>query len=453
MLRMSPVSTPRRPVVLAVVALIILLPSWASGQNNNNTTQRAVGGVSIDASGLLSNASLDTAGQLRELRLKGLQKISGDLNQPAGLRKVSLRGLEAAIVDHLEKRQPLSDAMKYLAGLQQIQYVLVYPEQRDLVLVGPGEGWTIDSHGIVVGVASGRPVLLLDDLLVALRTARQAAQGGITCSIDPTKDGLTRLNALQSGIRRGADPQGLAANIENAMGEQTITIQGVPGTTHFARVLVAADYRMKRLAMGFDRSPLRGLPNFLQMVPGGKVSMIFPRWWLAPNYAGVVRSPDGLAWELRGAAVKAMTEEEYVSAAGERERSGKANPLAQKWADNMTAHYNELSVVEPIFGQLRNCMDLAIVSALIVKENLADKAGYSMPLLLDASRVETDQFAAPKQVATQVSMLKKGNTWIMSASGGVQIDSWGAVQRVEQSDAPATVRAKTAHTADNWWWN
>jgi hypothetical protein len=244
-----------------------------------------------------------------------------------------------------------------------------------------------------------------------------------------------------------------ATGLEQALGPQKISIEGVPPSTHFARVLVAADYRMKRLAMNFEPAPIHGLPSFLQMMPSNKRAVIFPRWWLAPNYQGLVRSPDGLAWELRGAAVKALTEEEFVGSGGQRERSGKALPLAQKWADNMTTHYDELTLAEPIFGQLRNCMDLAIVAALIAKENLGEKAGYSMPLLMDSSRVETDQFAPPKQVDTQVSLLKKGNAWLMSASGGVQIDSWGALKHSQQGDAPAAVRAKTAPTAGQWWWN
>jgi len=64
---------------------------------------------------------------------------------------------------------------------------------------------------------------------------------------------------------------------------------------------------------------------------------------------------------LRGAAVKAMTEEDYLTASGAREHTGKANPAAQHWADLMTAKYDELSVADPIFGQLRNCMELAVV--------------------------------------------------------------------------------------------
>ena len=66
--------------------------------------------------------------------------------------------------------------------------------------------------------------------------------------------------------------------------------------------------------------------------------------------------------------------------------------MAQKWADLMTEKYAELAVAEPIFGQLQNCMELAVVGALVVKERLTEKAGYSMPGLLDASGVKTAEF-------------------------------------------------------------
>ena len=46
-----------------------------------------------------------------------------------------------------QERQGLPDAIKYLAGLQHIRYVFVYPEQKDIVLVGPGEGWKVDAQG------------------------------------------------------------------------------------------------------------------------------------------------------------------------------------------------------------------------------------------------------------------------------------------------------------------
>jgi hypothetical protein len=181
---------------------------------------------------------------------------------------------------------------------------------------------------------------------------------------------------------------------------------------------------------------------------------MLPRWWLEPTFGAVLRDADGLAWELRGGSVKCMTEEDFQTAAGNVQHTGKANPMAQRWADKMTENYDELAVKEPVFGQLRNCMELAIVGALVAKERLPQKASCPLPLLLQSGALKTDEYPAPKQVDSKVSMLKKGNNWIISASGGVSIYPWNIVHKAEKSDAPSAARAKLVRgDSTKWCWN
>jgi hypothetical protein len=415
--------------------------------------QPPVGGIAVDADGVLSKATVDAEGKAAQARAEGFAKVPAELNQAAGLRKVSLRRVEAVAEGCIKDGKPLPDEIKLLGGLQRIEYVLVYPEQRDIVLAGPGEGWKLDKRGNVVGVTTGRPVMLLDDLVVALRTARQAAQGGITCSIDPTAEGRARLQAYVSTLRTMGDLQTIKANIEQSLGPERITFTNVPTTSHFARVLLAADYQMKRLAMEFEPAPIRGLPGYLHMIPAGSKGMsnLMQRWWLEPQYEGVFRDARGLAWELRGGSVKCMTEEDFLTSANVREHTGKASAMAQKWANNMTAKYDELAVAEPIFGDLRNCMELAVVGALLVKENLPGKAGYSMPLLMSSSALATGEYPAPKQVDSKASFIRKGGNWVFSVSGGVAIQSWAIAAGSQESDAPAAVRSKAVPAADGNW--
>jgi len=443
---------------VAILIAVALCAAWcpAIHAQVGIATTRAVGGISVDPSGLLENALLDEIGKLQQSRAKALQAIPGELNQATESRKVSLRRLEAKIQQCLRGGQKLPDDITYLAGLQQIHHVFVYPEQNDIVLAGPGEGWKVDGRGNIVGVTSGRAVMLLDDLLVALRTARAAAQGGISCSIDPTPEGLVRLREHTRRLRTIGDPRVTAAGIEQVLGPQMISVSGVPDNSHFARVMVAADYRMKRLAMNFEPAPVRNLPSFLQMLKAGGRGMrnMLPRWWLAPAYEPLLRDAQGLAWQFQGGSVKAMTEEDVLAADGSREHTGRSSSSARRWAETMTMRYDELAVADPVFGQLRNCMELAIVAALLVKENLLQKADLQMPVLMDSGRVAVGEFAVPKQVNSQASLMKKGRNWFITASGGVQVNSWEIADRVQQSNTPATARAKAApagHT--NWWWN
>jgi hypothetical protein len=429
-------------VFASAVACAIVAMSSASSRAQ--VIASAVGGVSIDADGLVKNATVDNTNRLSEMFRRALEQIPGDLNGATQMRKVSLRRLEAAIDECATNNKPLPDAIKYLAGLQHIRYVVVYPEQKDIVLVGPGEGWKVDDRGNVIGVTTGRPVMLLDDLLVALRTAKAAAQGGITCSINPTKEGLARMNQLRIGA--GTDPAVVAEAREKALGMQQISLHGVPETSHFARVLVAADYRMKRISMALDPSPVRGLPSYLQMLKGK--STISPRFWLEPKFDALLCDADGLAFELCGSSVKAMTEEDFITASGSVQHTGKASPAAQRWANIMTEKYPELAVADPIFGELQNCMELAIVGAIVVKDRLPEKAGYDLPALLNTRAVKADVFYAPKQVPTVASV--KGR--LVAVSGGVAINSWAYADKAKTSEKVAAVRTKAAFEKTAVWW-
>lgn len=450
-------------VVAAFGATSMLSSAWAQQPPNNNpnvntnigTFVNIVGGVSVSVDGVLNQLDQTRQAELRAARQQALQQVPGDLNQPADLRMVSLRKLDEAIGEHFKAGKPLPDEIKYLAGLQRVQYVFVYPEENDVVLAGPAEGWEINAAGNVVGNVSGRPVMQLDDLLVALRYADAARNGGMTVSIDPTPEGIQRLNALLANQRTiGSNPQATIAAMEEAMGPQTITIQGVPTNSRFASVMVVADYRMKRLAMNFDKSPVKGLVSYLQMVGNGVKGMQTPRWWLAPRYEPIATDGEGLAWEIRGQGVQAMAEEDHFNAAGQREKRLKANPVAQKWADSMTKHYDELAAKDSVFGDLRNCMDLAVVGALAVKEQLFEKVNLRPTYLLNADALPLTHYMAPKQVDTKASFIKKGSNYTISASGGVALQPWDVTTKSEVSKTIAPVRTAAAKERNgNWWWN
>ena len=425
------------------------LPLWAG---NNQKDFVAVGGVHIDTEGVLRNPTIDDIGLLKRIRIKRLEPVAADIDPWTDMRMVSLKGLEAAVAEQHRKIAPLTDELRYLAGLQRIEYVFVYPELNDIVIAGPAEGWKVGERGDVVGKTTGRPVMLLDDLLVALRTAKAAADGGLSCSIDPTPEGLARLQTFLQGKRPAANDATLNA-LQDSLGMQNITLRGMPPATHFARVLVAADYRMKRFAMAFEDAPVQGMPSYLKMISGAPKNMM-PRWWLTTNYDSLLKDPDGLAWQIRGSGVKAMTEDDILAANGSIQHSGKSSPAAQKWADTMTEKYDELSAIVPIFGELRNVMDMAIVGALIEKEGLCEKAGFEMPLLMNEREFGTDDFEMPRQVPSMASVVKKPSGFLISVSGGVEISSWTAIENVEESAELADVHTKsTRGPMAKWWWN
>jgi hypothetical protein len=437
-------------IVLAVVATCFLAER-AQAQLGLGF-RSSVGGVKVDVDGVLSNPDVSEAKELQAAWQAGLQEIPADLQQPADLRFVSLRRLDTEIARANQDGKPLPDAVRYLAGLQRVRYVLVYPEQHDIVLAGPAEGWRADAVGNVVGANSRRPVLMLEDLMVALRAAETSNTTGISCSIDPTPEGLQRVQQFAAQVANEHNPQVAAREDEEALGLQTITVQGVPETSHFARVLVAADFRMKRLGMNFEPAPVDGLPSYLTMLGHGRgLQSVMPRWWLAPNYEPLRRDKDSMVWEIRGQGVKCMSEQDMMTAGGGRDQhTGKSDPIAQKWAENFTTKFEDLAREDSTFGQLRNVMDLAVVSALMTKEGLSQFAGLQIPQLLGGQSL--DEYPAPRHVASQASLLKKGTGWVISVSGGVQIFPWRVADHSEVTADVAAARPTATSPSTNWWW-
>lgn len=416
----------------------------------------AVGGVYIDAEGVVTAPPVEGNEALRRTWQMGLDPLPADMEPLVDQRFVSLRGLEERLAKAVADGEPVPDEVRYLAGLLRVKNVLVYPPKDgkpgDIVLVGPAEGWRVDALGNTVGATTGRPVLMLDDLVVALRAGEESNGPGISCSIDPTPEGLARSRKVTRSLTAADGPLRAARKLEQAFGRQKVSIGGVPATSHFARTLVAADFRMKRLAMGFEPSPVDGLPSYLETLnPRGVQNNVLPRWWLAANYEPLARDAEGLAWEIRGQGVKCQAEEDFVASNGEITRgAGKAND-ATRWAEKMTAKFEELADYDSAFGHVRNAFDLSVVAALLEMQDLWNVSGIETPQL--SAEFQPEQYNVPRQVATQATFLKRGGKWVITASGGAQIFPWQVADREVEDESLGKLHAETATaSADTWWW-
>jgi len=446
--------------MVALIAALVIVNPLGGFAGHNLFNNNSVGGISIDPGGVVRQANPEAAKVLLENLLKSTKAPAEEMNQPVEMRKISLRRLQAAIQDAMaDNFGQLPEEIRYLAGLQRIQYIVVDPEQHDIIIAGPGEGWRVDEHGNVVGVTTGRPVMLLDDLLVAFRTVRAAQEQGISCSIDPTADGLKRFMALIDDVQSASRNNRLNLEqaepaLREAMGPQTITITGVPTNTHLARVMVAADYHMKRLAMDIGSSPT-DMPSYLDLLARSNDKAASPRWWLACSYDNVARSEDGMVWELRGQGVKAMTEENAFAADGDvQAKSGKTSPMAQKWADMMTERYDELSGKIAVFGELRNIMDLCVVAAILEMHDLRTVAGCDLNTLYGTdSSVTTETWNSPKTIDTVCSFVRTRKGLLVTASGGVQIESWSVASKAQAENSLDELRKVTKTGGESWWWN
>ncbi len=424
------------------------------------------GGIEIDANGVLkSRAVIGNPRFLNQQRFQAAQAaLNADMQKSSKLRKISLTRLEREVAKMVEAGQPIPADMRYLAGMTRITHVFYYPESKDIVIAGPAEGFFITADNRVVGMKTGQATLQLQDLIVALRAFAPDGKKTrlISVSIDPTKEGLIRMKEAYSSVQGRFRPGDEAAVVDlfcNALGLQEITINGVSTKTHFARVLVEADYHMKLIGIGLERPPVR-ITSFIEKAsPTSVARNSLQRWFFQPDYDCVSITDDEMAMELVGSGVKLVGEDESVQN-GNRQRLGTVNGASRAYCNSFTRMYDKLANVSPLWAELRNLVDMSIAAAFIQEMDLYGQAGWEMDVFGDESKVAVEVFDSPTHVAPVANAVWKGQYFMAPIAGGVniqprialnsdraKIDTEGKINAVKQE-------IKVDGLAEGqWWWD
>lgn len=443
--------------------------SLANGQLVNFTPA----GVEIDASGILRTKVFnDATGELTRARYAAAQQtLSADIQEATEFRKVSLNRLEAEIRRRLESGEGIDATLRNLAGLTRITHVFFYPESGDIVIAGPAEGFYEDASGRAVGMQSGKAILQLEDLIVALRAfgPNSPSQQTLGCSIDPTQEGLGRYQqtvaqiaaqAQSNQFRVAGNEQRIVDAIREAMGKQVVSIHGVPATTHFAQVLVEADYRMKLIGLGLERVPV-DISVWADHVKPRKVNKnALQRWYFTPDYERIRVNNDETAMEFVGQGIQLVGASELVSASGNRSASQAVDRASENFTRTFTENYGDLADVSPVYAQLRNLMDMSIAAAFIKEMDYYGKAGWDLGVLADESQLPTEVYPAPQFVEPIVNGMYKDAEFAAPIGGGVTIQPKRAltVDTMKVDDSGNVEEARQNVELDNlaegqWWWN
>lgn len=433
----------------------------------------ATSGVAVDADGVLRRVTVaDPTGELARQRIQeALSRLNPDVARRSPLRKVSLTRLERVMKQRISDGRGVDEAMRYLAGMTRLQYVFCYPEAGDIVIAGPAEAWAEAPSGRVLGIETGRPVLELQDLIVALRAFPPGADNAkpfIYCSIDPTEEGLARmhhfLRELRGRIGHPASNPGqeqfIVNGLRETLGMQVITVGGVSAKTHFAQVLVEADYRMKLIGIGLETPPVR-LASYVERAnPSQIASNALQRWYFVPDYQCVRVSDDALAMQLVGDGVRLVSENEVVDRDGSRRVAARGNRASDAFVRAFTKVYPKLAERAPVYAQLRNCIDLAIAAAFIQQQDYYSLVGWKPSLFHDESAYPVETLNPPQQVESAVNSMWKGNTLLTPIGGGVQMRPTEAIEPTNllEDEEEKVQEARAAINLsklgpEQWWWD
>jgi hypothetical protein len=436
------------------------------------SVQSFEGGVYCDADGTLRRViEQDDTGRLAAVNRQSRRLDGVQAEAPfaaSALRKVSLTRLERHLERYLAAGMEPPEEMRNLAGLYRIRYVIVYPDERDIVLAGPAGAWRADAEGRRLNVDSGQPELQLDDLVVVLRAMIAPEGGRFGCSITPTQDGLARTKAfIEESNKRPLKPGQRGrwlASLRESLGLQDIEIYGIDPRTRAAHVLVEADYRMKLVGLGLEDG-VPGVMNYLASIavkPGQAAPpMDVLRWWFTLNYQAVTTSPDRDVFELRGQGVQVLSENELLTMTGQRVHTGETSPANANFTNSFTRHFDELAAKYPVYADLRNIFDLAVVGALLKAEHLPGRAEWNLPVIGDASRYQVKLGIAPQQVPTVIAHRIVNRTQILvGISGGVSVNPATYVSsekfEVDRYGKLAGQRQQAAAKElplEAWWWD
>lgn len=281
--------------------------------------------------------------------------------------------------------------VRSLCGITKALGYLVDESNRDVVLFGE--------------VNPDLPALHLDDLVVALRNAHllYAQTRGRTryysppgCSIDPNPQTMRDLRTIPD-VDLGDDGQ-VKAYLDkwNEIGRrpQKVRVMGVPFDSRFAKVMVDADYYMKRLVNGSVTLDIEGFASLSDLsveearkaYASGKTRGLrgytMNRFWFSPGEA-TYADQDG-AIVLKSCSVQLLTEEEYLTEHGIAGK-GRPNPLAKRFSTSFSKHYSDIAAKRPVYTELEGLFRLAGI-ARIIREEGARSAG--MDYLLKSYKVE-----------------------------------------------------------------
>ncbi len=306
-------------------------------------------------------------------------------------RVVSLKQLQAISRAGFAEKAPAKE-IQNLCGLKSVEGYVVDRKNKDVLIFGK--------------LDDTMPPLQLDDFIVAMRCAwkKYIIDNMFTspgCSIDWSVEYINRLDDIEKRLNAETDPDNwnhYQKEYEKACaGSQEVRILGIPSNTHFASVLVKADYDMKRVINGADALDIPGVVDLYSLGsyqarqamlakkeyarPGGSLS----RFWFKPDrYHFLVHRE--LVY-LDQCEISLLTQEQHITQDGKIEDQGRADPYAQRAVDSFTTYYSYIALKRPVYRQLKELMRMYIVLEAMYNMGTHIESGLAFDYFLNSFQV------------------------------------------------------------------
>lgn len=311
-------------------------------------------------------------------------------NDTSGIRAVSMNALQMKLKQNTDSAE--LKKLTRVEGITRVMGCIIDTTNRDLVLFG-----SIDPD---------LPPLYIDDFAVALRNVqlKYAEYKGNTCiyayptcSIDPDPVVMKQLN--QINLNTGTSQEKIDKEIEKwhetGKQPQRVWVEGIPDHCRFGKIMVDADYYMKRLVDGSVTLDIAGFisladlnlnklkSDILQNRPLS-ISSSLNRFWFFPGENMFSQSENMVM--LTQCPVILLTEEEYVTDQNSIQGTGRENLMAREFTNRFTYYYEYIAAKESIFAELQGLFRWFALAKILNEQKLTGQV--ALDYLLDEYTVQ-----------------------------------------------------------------
>jgi hypothetical protein len=250
----------------------------------------------------------------------------------------------------------------------------------------------------------------------------------------------------------------IVSGMRESLGAQKVRVDGVSPASHFAQVMVEADYRMKLIGIGLERPPVK-MSTWIELTSaGGVAANALQRWYFVPEYKCVRVAEDDLAIEFVGRGVRLVGADEAVMPDGRRMSADRASQASKTFTEAFTRKYPEIAARHPVYAQLRTLIDLAVAAAYLQEHDAYGRVQWDAAALRDEQICRIERFQPPTTVEPAINAIWRGNRLLTPIGGGISLQPRLALDAPnllmdEQGTVTKAREASLAVPAGRWWWD
>ena len=267
----------------------------------------------------------------------------------------------------IQSKKSVTADLDSLFGMSWMEGYVIDKQNRDIILIGKG--------------IKSRPTYHTEDLIVNFQNVFRN-ENYPYCSLDPYPENIKKLNNCLNN--QTCDFESTIKSCRDAIGGQKIVVGGVPRNSRHAKIMIFADYDMKKISQGLlENSGIRSCLDFSMQdtVIGNRhpeqESTMSRFWFHIKRNKGRLVYPtfnenEGIVL-INECPVVVLTESQISDAEGNlKDNKREMDKSAELFAAEMSNKFADLANKKSIFAELENLFRLqACFKAIQIKNAIS----------------------------------------------------------------------------------